>query len=512
MEVSKRIVGKTEVRSHRGIVESHNEEAARAGAEAFAAGGNAFDAVIAASFTTAVRELAMNSIGGVALIVAHNARTGQTKVIDLLGRTPKGLRPDTFVPHLLPLSEGVTGFNWRLTKDRVSERGYLAVGVPGYIAAVDTLHKMGATLPLAKLVEPAIRLAEEGWEPDEQASINIASTMEFLTKFPEGRETFLPNGRIPVRGQRIVQKNLANTLREIARGGREAFYKGRIARMIVDDIRKNGGVLSMQDFAEIEPTVDEGVRGSYRGYDIVSTGMPASGTLLLEILNILEGFDIRKLGHNKAETLHLIAEAMRLAWTDRFCYGGDPEHMTVPQKGLISKEYAAELRRTIRPDTIPSEVKPGNVWAYDPAGPVGVPARAGGGGGENTTHVTAADGEGNFIALTQTLGEGFGSCVMPVGTGVMLYNVTFWMNPEPGTPNSVGPWKRQMNHGTPLLIFKGGRPWAVLGAPGGRKIPTRMAQLVMNLVDHGMSMQEAIAAPAIHTEGADPKVPAGKMI
>ncbi|MBI2935877.1 MAG: gamma-glutamyltransferase, partial [Chloroflexi bacterium] len=350
----------------------------------------------------------------------------------------------------------------------------------------------------------------------EQITCSIAANVRDLERFPATKAVFLPDGYVPVRmaagvGQRIVQKDLANTLRLIAKGGADVFYKGSIAKMIGEDFKKHGGIMTADDFAAFQPIINSGLKGKYRGYDIVTTAGPNGGVTFMQTLKILEGFDLKGMGHNSVEYCHVLAEAMRLAWTDRFCYVGDPDQVTFPEAGLVSEAYATVQRRRIRPDSVPTEAKPGDPWPHDP-GKRGKPAGGGDPGGHDTTHLSAADTEGNFISLTQTLGSGFGSAVIPEGTGIMLYDVMMWMNPEPGTANSVGPWKRQLGHATPLIIMKDGRPWVSLGAPGGRRVVMAMVQCVINLIDFGMGIQEAIAAPRIFTEGSDPKVPSGKLV
>lgn len=518
MQVSRRIINKTEVRSEKGVVVSHNSEAAFAGAQVLAEGGNAVDALVAASFVTAVREVAMNAVGGVLVMVAHLAN-GDTICIDCYGRTPRGLGEESFVPYLLPKGGGAPlYFGFRPTKDDVANRGHLSVGVPGYVAGICYLHERYGTMPLSRLLAPAIALAEEGFEPDEGLTYYIASHARMLRRFPATAEILLPGGEVPYpndsypgTGLPIVNRDLANTLRLIAEGGAEAFYKGPIAEMVEADMQKHGGVLNREDFAAFEPEVGPGLRTTYRGYEIVTSPGANGGITLAQTLNILEGFDLKGMGFQTAESLHVIAEAMRLAWTDRFCYVGDPERVKVPMAGLLSKEYAAEQRKRIRLDAIPAEAVPGNPWDYDGGG-YGEPVGTGDPGGMDTTHVAAADAAGNFITCTQTLGLLFGSGVIPEGTGMLLYDVTAWMNPEPGTANSVGPWKRQAGHATPVMILKDGKPVAGFGAPGGRRVVTSMIQCAINLIDYGLSVQDAIAAPRIHIEGADPSVPTGAFV
>jgi gamma-glutamyltranspeptidase/glutathione hydrolase len=497
---------------------SHNPQAAEVGARVLADGGSAVDAVTAMSFVTAVRETAMNSVGGVGVLLHHSAATGRSQEITFYGRTPAGLAEDTFVPYLQPRDADSAAFGWRGVRDEVNERGPLSVGVPGYVAGLWALHSEHGSAPWADLLAPAESLARNGFEPDGEDTFHFASEFRHVNRFPEMRRIFLSGG-IPrpagfYQGSSIdvVQPDLADTIARIARGGAEEFYRGETAAAIARGVQQAGGVLDAGDVARFVPEPTDGLRGSYRGYQIVTNSGPNGGVTLLEMLNLAEQFELRGRDRFSGESLHLLAEIMRQAWTDRFVYVGDPDRTAVPLAGLIDKSYAAGLVGGIRSDRRPERTRPGDPWPYEPSGRRAAPALTGDPGGSDTTHLIAADGEGTVVTLTQTLGLAFGSCFVPPGTGLNLYDVTMWMNPEPGTPNSVAPWVKQVGHATPTLLLKDGRVVAALGAPGGRRVVSAMFQVIVNMVDFDMDVQQAIAAPRLHCEGADPSAPVGPAV
>lgn len=521
MSRTTRVVQKTAAVGERGMVASHNLEAAEAGAQVLRDGGNAIDAVVAMSVVTAVRETAMNSVGGVGVLLVHSAATGETSEISFYGRTPSALSEDVFVPHLLPAEmTGRSSMGWRRVADARNERGYLSVGVPGYVAGVGQLHEQLGTLPWSDLLTPAERLAREGFDADDEDTFYFASHLGHIRMFEEMARIFTPGGLPPIPGgfyqgpgTRVIQSDLADTIRALRVDGPRAFYHGDIPVAIASHVQAGGGVLSIDDFARFQPESGSGLRGSYRGYDIVTCSGPNGGLTLLQMLNLAEQFDIGGVEHSSAEHLHLLTEIMRQSWTDRFAYVGDPDGITVPIDALTSKDYARDLAANLHRHRAPRHAQAGDPWPHSAiARPTGSPTFAGDPGGRDTTHVTAADAAGNMVSLTQTLGLGFGSCVIAPGTGALLYDVTMWMNPEPGTPNSVGPWKKQLGHATPTLLFKDGEPVAALGAPGGRRVVTSIFQTILNMVDYGMDVQQAIGAPRIHCEGADPAHPNGPAV
>ncbi|MGD7706182.1 gamma-glutamyltransferase family protein [Microlunatus sp. Y2014] len=513
---SRRVVAKTPATGKQGMVVAHNLQAAEVGAALLRDGASAFDAAIAMSFTTAVREVAMNGIGGVGVLLAHSAETGETSEINFYGRTPQGLAEDTFVPHLLP-ADTKTSMGFRGVAGGRSERGPLSVGVPTYVAGLAELHRQYGTRPWAELLQPAIDLAEQGFEPDEEDVVQFATRLHLLQEDAEFVRVHLtdglprPTGFYEGSGVPIRQPDLAATLTELAAGGPEVVHGGRIGQVIGDHIQALGGVLSSDDLARYEAETTLGLRGSYHGYEIVTSSGMNGGLTLLQLLNLTEQLDLGKLARDEGEFWHLVAEVMRQAWTDRFCYAGDPAGAEVPAAGLVSKEYAASVLPNLSGGVVRDRTTPGDPWAYDTIERVDR-APAGDPGGNDTTHLVAADADGNVVTLTQTLGLAFGSGVVVPTTGILLHDITMWLNPEPGTPNSVGPWKKQLGHATPVLVLKDGRPVAALGAPGGRRVVTSVFQTIVNMIDFGMDVQTAVGEPRLHLEGADPSAPDGPTI
>jgi len=509
---------KTEVVSNVGVVVAQSI-AAEAGGQILERGGNAIDAAVATSLVACAIEPCNASLGGGGAVLVHHAASGKTYAIEFNGRLPKAMREDTFVNDLLPLGEDPHPFGWRGTRNRVSWRGYKTLGVPGQVAGLALLHQRFGKLPFSELVEPAIRICEEGWEVDRYYQYLITQYMEDLQRFESIANLLLPGGRPPTirdfytKPTIIQQPALANTLRTIARGGADAFYRGEIAVNTIRDVAPYGALVTVEDYAAYAPELyEDGLRTTYRGYDIVCMPGAFGGVTVVETLNILEGFDLAKSGHNTPETLHRIIEALRLAWADRFYHMGDPEFERVPLAGLATKEYAAERRALIGP-RVPDSIAPGNPWPYQgergpspDQKPPGIPHNS-----QDTTHLCAMDAEGNTVSLVHTLGGAFGAMVLSPSTGIIHRNYTNLFNPEPGTRNSLGPWKRPLSHDSLTLVFKDGKPFISIGAPGGRRVIPAVVQVLINVIDFGMSMQEAIAAPRVHTEGSDPKVPTGKL-
>ncbi|HEX5165577.1 MAG TPA: gamma-glutamyltransferase [Thermomicrobiales bacterium] len=512
---------KVEVTSDAGLVAAESEEAAEAGAEIFEAGGNAIDAAVATSFTAAVCEPAMTSIGGGGAALVYLGETGETFALEFNGRLPHAAHENMFLDDLLPPGESLSPFSWRGTRDNVAWMGYRTLGVPGHPAGVLSLHERFGTLPRSTVLAPAIRRAREGYDINPYYSLLIGHDAKHILRFPSLAHMLLPDGRPPVprdyynpNGHRVVQPQLAETLEMIAEGGIDAFYRGDVARAIVEDNRPHGAIVTLEDYAAYEPRwYDDGLRTDYRGYTVVAMPDAFGGVNVLETLNILERFNLARSGHNTPQTLHLLVEALRLSWSDRFRHMGDPEFEDVPIRGLISKAYADERRGLIDARQAPDEIRPGDPWPYQG---MRAPANEKPGGthppGNETTHMVTADAQGNMVSLVQTLGGEFGSRTISPSTGIIQRNYTNLFNPEPGTKNSIGPWKRPLSHDSLVLILKNGRAIAAVGAPGGRRVIPAVIQVILNIIDFGMGIQDAIGAPRIHAEGCDPKVPEGLLV
>ena len=520
---SELIQKKGEVVTENGMVVAECFEAAEAGLEIFKKGGNAVDAAVATAFASCVCEPAMASLGGGGAALIYLAGSGRTTAIEFEGRLSKSATEDMFVDDLLPLGENPhPSFGWRGTKNNVGWMGYRSLGIPGQVAGLCQALERFGTMSLEHVIAPAIRFCEEGFEVNKYYALMIGSNMKLLQQYPPIDKLLLPGGFPPIPVSQyddptiIVQKELAESLRMIAQGGADVFYRGDIAKGIIADTQPHGSIVTLQDYADYQPeSYDDGLVGSYRGYEIICMPEVFGGTQVLQVLNILEGFDLPSLGHNSSQYLHLIGECFRRAWVDRFRYIGDPEFENVPIEGLVSKEYAAEMHQYLNLERAPDNIKPGNPWKYQGDGQVPVvsgkpPGPRG--EGRNTTHLCTMDKKGNMVSMVQTLGGGFGAYTMSGSTGIILRNYTNLFNPEPGTSNSIGPWKRPTSHDSLTLVFKDGEPLITIGAPGGRRVITSVVQVLVNIIDFGMGIQEAIAAPRIHIEGSDPKVPEGKLV
>jgi gamma-glutamyltranspeptidase/glutathione hydrolase len=461
-----------------------------AGVDIMKRGGNAVDAAVAAAFVDCVVEPALNGIGGEGVMAIHMEKTGEDIIIDYVGRPSKNCSPDMY--ELEPSRGRAAAFGWTAVKDDANIFGYKAATVPGEVAGLCTAMEKYGTMSLEEVMQPAIKIANEGFAVGWPIFTCITASMEVLSRFPEWVKIFLKEGRFPYKMgsramrtplQTLIQKDLAESLKKIARGGPDAFYKGEIAEAIARDMRKNGGLITIDDLASYEPIVTKPTPGSYRGYDIIYDPTHA-GTTLIEALNILEGFDLNASRFGSLCSVHLVTEALRLAFADRFKYMGDPGFVKVPQRGLTSKEYAEERRKRINLNRA-TKLKPGEPWKYE---------------GEDTTALAVVDKDRNMVSINQTLVYAFGSGVVIDGTGIVLNDAMAGLNPEPGHANSIQPWKRRIQNVCPTLFLKEGRPYLNIGAPGGRAIPASLVQVIVNVVDHKMGIQEAIEAPRVTTE------------
>jgi gamma-glutamyltranspeptidase/glutathione hydrolase len=360
--------------------------------------------------------------------------------------------------------------------------------VPGSLKSWCHIEEKYGKLGLEAAIQPAIRYAEEGFPSSQYLVDIIADCRGVLWRFPASREVFLPGGAPPKAGQLIVQKDYAHTLGLIARHGSDALYNGEIGSMVASDMEVSGGIITRDDLMDYRIKEREPVRGTYRGYEIASVGpTSAGGVCIIQMLNLLEEFDVAGLGYGTAESLHLIAEAMKIAFADRFKYMGDPDFVDVPINSLISKEYAL-LRRQEIDMARAGDYHAGKLQAYS-------------GESKNTTHLTVADEAGNVVAMTQTIHEAFGSKVVIPGTGMLLNNTMYIFDPHPGHANSIAPGKRMLSSMSPTIVMKEGRPFMALGTPGGTRIFGSVLQAIANVIDHGMALQEAVEAPRVWTQG-----------
>jgi len=477
-----------------GMVVTSQVHATRAGVAVLEAGGNAVDAAVASAFALGVTQPYSTGLGGGAFVLIRRPG-GEVIALDTRETAPAAADRDMYV------RPGVA--------ENASTSGTLAVATPGLLAGLALALERYGTLPLATVMAPAIALAEEGFPvgPRHARLLGLVRQWGLLEAFPETRRIQFPaNGALAEPGWRLVQKDLGATLRAIALGGPEVFYRGKVAAAIADFMKRNGGLVTREDLAAYRPVFREVVRGTYRGYAIHSFPPPSSGGVaLVEILNVLEGFDLSSFGSGSSASLHRIAEAMKLAFADRAALLGDPDFVDVPVARLISKSYAQALRARINPSRwrrAPwtwgrSEV------AISVPGP-GLPANDSG-----TTHLSVSDSQGGAVAITKTINTLFGSGVTVPGTGIILNNEMDDFAVAPNQPNAYGlvdttganaiaPGKRPLSSMTPTILEKDGKLFMVSGSPGGPRIITTTLLTILNVIDYGMDVQEAVAAPRFH--------------
>jgi gamma-glutamyltranspeptidase / glutathione hydrolase len=501
------LVDKSEAVSADGMVTAMQPLAAEAGAEMLRQGGSAIDAAVATAFATGVVEPYMSGVGGIAFLVFRDASTGRTYCLDGSTVLPRASRPELF--EILPGNERSGSYGWPMTKDDANRTGYLSPGVPGMPAMVEEAHRRWGRLPWAEVLEPAIRLADEGFDVNHDVALNTAAQYSRLGRFAESKRTFFKPDGSPYSaksshadsGDRLRQLDLARSLQLIAAEGTDCIYRGEIGRMIVEDMERNGGLITHDDLEAHRTREFAPHQFDYRGVQVLgqlpNTGYPT----VVEALQILEGFDIGSEGFHSPEGVHLIIESFRLAMIDRLRHLGDAEAMPVPMDGIVSRAYAERRREQIDAERAAPDAEPGDPWSFDPAGAGVILAPRAVVDDEHTTHFTAVDREHNTVSLTSTLGQSFGCGVVITGTGITMNSATQWFNPEPGAVNSIGPAKRVMSAATPLLALRGGKPFLALGAPGSKRVISSMYQVIVNVVDYGLSLQEAISAPRMHSEG-----------
>jgi gamma-glutamyltranspeptidase/glutathione hydrolase len=431
-------------------------------------GGNAIDAAIAANAVIGLMEPTGNGIGGDLFAIIWDSKTEQLYGLNASGRSPKSLTFDYFKEN---------GF------ERIPAYGPLPVSVPGCVDGWFEMHKKFGTLPMETLLSPAIRYAREGFPVTELIAYYWRSARS-LSRFPNVSETYMPEGAPPVKGEIFRNPYLANTLEKIAAGGRDVFYKGEIAKTIDRFMKENGGFLSFEDLANHSSEWVDPISVNYRGYDVWELPPNGQGTAALQILNILEGFDIASMGFGSTDYIHLFVEAKKLAFEDRAKYYADPAFNEIPVEQLISKEYAAERRELINPDRAARRYDAGELEQG------------------NTIYMTVADKDGNMVSLIQSNYRGLGSGMVPDKLGFMLQDRGELFSLEEGHFNCYAPGKRPFHTIIPAFVTKEGKPWISFGVMGGSMQPQGHAQIIVNLIDFGMNLQEAGDAPRIRHGGS----------
>ena len=503
---------KDEVVSEFGAVVTSHPLASEVGVQTLTEGGNAVDAAVAMGFCLAVVEPWASSIAGHGQMLIHMAEQQSSLALDFSHRAPTAATPEMY--RVVGRTREVIGLFE--VENRANVSGYEAIGVPGVTAGLCRAHQLYGSLPLQRLLEPAIHYAEKGFVANWLTTQQIAEVMGDFVKYRVPARIFLRNGYPPVSGvDRVIQADLGQVLRLIARQGARGLYRGELPHTVEADMKKNGGLLRAEDFGRYEVVATEPVTIRYRNYEILGMPGPSGCTTTLQALKILEHFDLAELGQNSAEYLHLVIESTRHAFADRYRFLGDPDFVPVPEKALLSTDYGRDIARLIDPAKTafaqPSDqpwvrfaaTALHRPWRYQKGAPIlEDPSPSPPQDDQCTTHFSAIDRQRNMVSCTQTAVSRFGSRVITSGTGLLFSSGMVVFNPVPGSANSIAGFKRGLNNMAPLLMLNERKPFASLGAVGGRRIISCNTQIVLNLVDRQMSLQQAIAAPRVDASEA----------
>lgn len=485
---STRAAAREPVRAKHAMVASQSKEASEVGVDVMKRGGNAVDAAVAVALTMAVTYPEAGNIGGGGFMLMR-FKDGRSTVIDYREMAPAAATRNIYVDKNGKLIEG----------EGSSTVGYRASGVPGTVAGLSmALKKYGSgKFTWAQLIEPARKYALNGFTLSHRHTQVMRGNSDEMLPYEDSKKIFLNSGNYYQESDVLKQPELAATLNRLQKNGAREFYEGKTAQLIAEDMKRHNGIMTLEDLKNYEAKERVPVRGTYRGYEIISMPPPSSGgTVLIEMLNILEGYDIGKLGWSSSEKYHLIAEAMRRAFADRAAYMGDTDFVKVPIEGMLDKKYAEKQRASInlKHASTSAEVREGK-----PAGAEGM----------DTTHFTVVDAEGNAVSNTYTINDLYGSGVTIKGTGIVMNDEMDDLAAQPGKPNAyglvqgennaVGPRKRPLSAMTPTIVLrKDGSLWFALGARGGPRIINCVLQTIINVIDHNMDIQQAIDAPRIH--------------
>jgi len=473
------------VQGKEGMVVTSHFLATQSAQEVLKNGGNAIDAAVTAAFSLAVTQPRSGNIGGGGFMLISSEEKNDVVAIDYREKAPSKATVDMFLDK-----EGNADSN-------VARYTHLAAGVPGTVAGLAMALEQYGTISLQEAMAPAIKLADEGFVVTPRFSKGLKAKEEMLKKWPSSKKIFYKaDGSYYEPGDLFVQKDLAATLIRISENGIKEFYEGKTAELLVAEMAKHGGLISMEDMKSYSPGFRTPVHGTYRGYDIYSMSPPSSGgTHVVQILNILEGYPMSDFGHNSAKSIHLMAEAMKRAYADRSHYLGDEDFVKVPLKALTSKKYAEGQRSEINlAKATPSKtISPGVVVPYE---------------SNETTHFSIVDKYGNAVSNTYTINFSYGSGIVVEGAGFLLNNEMDDFSAKPGVPNAYGllggeankiePNKRMLSSMSPTIVKQEGKNFLVTGSPGGSRIITTTLQVIMNVIDHGLNIQSAVAAPRIH--------------
>lgn len=481
LETAGPTVSREPVRAEHGMVVSTERRASQVGRAVLRSGGNAVDAAIATGFALAVTHPAAGNIGGGGFMVVRFP-DGRAVALDFREKAPHRAHPEMFLDERGEYSS------------RIHHNSHLAVGVPGTVAGFAKAHELYGTQSWESLVQPAVDLAEEGIVLTRQLARSLAGVVERYGQYPATVAAFSRSGTPYAPGETLRQPDLAATLGRILEHGRDGFYRGETAGLIAAEMRRGGGLITEEDLAAYEAKVREPVRGTYRGYEIISMPPPSSGGVaLMEMLNILEAYDLAGMGHNSADYIHHLTEAMRLAYRDRARFLADRDFVEVPIQRLTSKAYAAGLRERID-DAVAGVSAPSDIDLPEES--------------EETTHFSVVDQWGMAVSVTYTLEAGYGSKIVVPGGGFLLNNEMGDFNAGPGLttrdgligtePNLARPEQRMLSSMTPTIIARDGQLVAVVGSPGGRTIINSVLQVVLNVIEFDMNIQEAVDASRFH--------------
>ncbi|WP_269914090.1 gamma-glutamyltransferase [Acinetobacter sp. HY1485] len=467
-----------------GMVASEQVLATQVGLDILKRGGNAIDAAVGVGFALAVVLPNAGNIGGGGFMVLHDAKTGKDFTLDFREMAPQKASRNMYLDekgNVIPDQSLYT---------------HNAVGVPGTVAGMEYALKKWGSLPLSEVIKPSIDLAQKGIRVSPALAKLLDVEQQNLAKWDSTKAIFFKNNTPLKEGDLLVQKDLAKSLKLIAKHGSQVFYNGEIGQKIVAEMQHHGGIMSAEDLKNYKAIERPPIVGDYRGYKIVTMPPPSSGGVhIVQILNMLEHYPISSYGVNSAQSIHYMAEAMKLAYADRSEYLGDPDFTHVPVSGLTSKKYADELVKIISPDTAraSSTIKPNNPMPYE---------------SDQTTHYSTVDQYGNAVAVTYTLNFNFGSGIVATGTGILLNDEMDDFSSKPGVPNgfgliggeanAIGAKKRPLSSMSPTLVLKDNKPWLVTGSPGGSRIISAVLQTIVNSIDFKMNPAEAASTPRIH--------------
>ncbi|MBA3638945.1 MAG: gamma-glutamyltransferase [Acidobacteria bacterium] len=470
------------VMARNGVIATSQPLASAAGLAVLQNGGNAIDAAVTAAAVLSVVEPTMNGIGGDLFALVYDPKTKTVRALNASGRAPAAATIEEFK---------------RRNLDAMPYRGELSVSVPGVVDGWSELLAKHGTIGLDKALQPAIRYAKDGYAVSEIISYQWKDQEATLARDPGAAATFLIDGRAPRAGEIFRNPNLGASLELIGKGGRDAFYKGAIAKAIGDDMARRKGLLTAADLAAHTSDWTEPISTDYKGHQVLEFPPNTQGVVALEMLNVLEGFDLKALGHNSAAYLHLLVEAKKIAFADRDAWLADPK--TTPPEALermLSKSYAAERRKEIDADRAAREYKPLAIAGSSASGEEHPQAHG------DTIYLTVADKDGNVISLIQSIYEAFGAGIVAGDTGIALHNRGALFSLRPGHPNTLAPGKRPFHTLVPAMVMKDGRPWFSFGVMGGDMQPQGHVQVLLNMIEFGMNVQEAGEAPRFRHSSA----------